>query len=131
MKKDKDINRICLCPVGGIVTTISKKWAILIIIILGYHDRLRFNDLMFSLEGITSKSLTDMLKELHKEGLIQREAFSEIPRRVEYFLTEDGKQLCKAFGPLIQWVMKHENLHWETRDSTFQITSCPSKRTRK
>jgi DNA-binding HxlR family transcriptional regulator len=72
-----------------------------------------------------------MLKELHEEGLIQREAFSEIPPRVEYFLTEDGKQLCEALIPLVRWVKKWDNLHHKVRNSTFQSTSRPSKRTRK
>lgn len=126
---EKDSNRICLCPLEGIITTISKKWAILIISILGYHDRLRFNDLMNSLKGISPKSLTDLLKELQKEGLIQREAFSEIPPRVEYFLTDDGKQLCEAIIPLIQWAENRDNLHQKMCNSPCQSTSCPSKQT--
>jgi DNA-binding HxlR family transcriptional regulator len=107
---EKKSNGICLCPLKGIITTISKKWAILIISALGHHGRLRFNDLMSIIEGISPKSLTDLLKELHKEGLIQREAFSEIPPRVEYFLTDDGKQLCEAILPLIQWAKNRDKL---------------------
>jgi DNA-binding HxlR family transcriptional regulator len=123
-----DSNRICLCPLEGIITTISKKWAILIISILGHHERLRFSDLMSTLEGISPKSLTDLLKELQKEGLIQREAFSEIPPRVEYFLTDDGKQLCEAVIPLIQWAEKRDNLHQKVCNSTCHSIRCPSKR---
>jgi DNA-binding HxlR family transcriptional regulator len=126
---EKNSSRICLCPFEGIITTISKKWAILIISILGHHGRLRFNDLMSTLEGISPKSLTDLLNELQKEGLIQREAFSEIPPRVEYFLTDDGKQLCEAIIPLIQWAEKRDNLHQKMCNSTCQSTSCPSKQT--
>jgi DNA-binding HxlR family transcriptional regulator len=126
---EKNSNRICLCPLEGIITTISKKWAIFIISILGHHGRLRFNDLMNTLGGISPKSLTDLLKELRKEGLIQREAFSEIPPRVEYFLTDDGKQLCEAIVPLIQWAEKRDNLHQKKCNSICQSTSCPSKQT--
>ncbi|AAM04755.1 TPA: helix-turn-helix transcriptional regulator [Methanosarcina acetivorans] len=107
----KNSNGICLCPLEGIITTISKKWAILIISALGHHERLRFHDLMGVLEGISPKTLTDMLKELQKEGLIQREAFAEIPPRVEYYLTEDGKKLCEAVIPLIQWVENRDDIH--------------------
>jgi DNA-binding HxlR family transcriptional regulator len=126
---EKNSNLICLCPLEGIINTISKKWAILIISILGRHDRLRFNDIMSNIEGISPKSLTDLLKELQKEGLIQREAFSEIPPRVEYFLTDDGKQLCEAIIPLIQWAEKRDNLHQKMCNSTCQSINCPSKRT--
>ena len=89
---ENDSGMICLCPLEGIITTISKKWAILVISILGHHERLRFNDIMSILKGISPKSLTDLLKELQRTGLIHRESFSEIPPRVEYSLTEDGKR---------------------------------------
>jgi DNA-binding HxlR family transcriptional regulator len=115
---EKNSNGVCLCPLKRIITVMSKKWAILIISALGHHDRLRFNDLMNILEGISPKSLTDLLKELFKEGLIQREAFSEIPPRVEYFLTGDGKELCEAIIPLIQWAEKRDTLHQNICNST-------------
>lgn len=123
----KNSNGICLCPIERIITIISKKWAIQAISALGHHNRLRFNDLMNTLEGISPKSLTDLLKELQKEGLIQREAFPEIPPRVEYFLTDDGKELCEAIIPLIQWAEKRDNLHQEICNLTCKRTSFPSK----
>jgi DNA-binding HxlR family transcriptional regulator len=126
---ENDSNRICLCPLEGIITTISKKWAILVISVLGHHERLRFNDIMNLLVGISPKSLTDLLKELRKTGLVQRESFSEIPPRVEYSLTNDGKQLCEAIIPLVQWAEKRDNLHSKTCNATCQSTRCPSKRT--
>ncbi len=126
---EHDSDRICLCPLEGIITTISKKWAILVISILGHHERLRFNDIMSILEGISPKSLTDLLKELRRTGLIERESFSEIPPRVEYFLTDDGKQLCEAIIPLIQWAEKRDDLHSKTCKAICQSSCCPSKRT--
>lgn len=125
MAIEKNSNGICLCPLEGIINTISKKWAILIISALGHHGRLRFNDLMNILEGISPKSLTDLLKELLKEGLIEREAFSEIPPRVEYFLTDNGKQLCEAVVPLIQWVEQRDKLHRKMFNSTYLNKSYP------
>ncbi|WP_349682082.1 helix-turn-helix domain-containing protein [Methanosarcina sp. UBA5] len=68
-----------------------------------------------------------LLKELQKEGLIQREAFPEIPQRVEYFLTDDGKELCEAVIPLIQWSEKRGNPHHELCYSTCKNTIFPSK----
>jgi DNA-binding HxlR family transcriptional regulator len=126
---EKDSDRICLCPLEGIITTIAKKWAILIISILGHHERLRFNDIMEILGGISPKSLTDTLKELQKEGLIQREAFPEIPPRVEYSLTEDGRQLCEAIVPLVRWAEKRDNLPAKTCHATCGFSEgCPSRR---
>jgi len=100
---------LCLCPLEGVIDTISKKWALLIIHVLGNTSRVRFSELMKELDGISPKTLTDTLAVLQKEGFVGREAFSEIPPRVEYFLTDDGKDLWDAILPLLQWTMKREN----------------------
>jgi len=106
---EKESNHICLCPLEGIINIIAKKWAILIISIIGHHEKIRFNDIQQRLDGISPKTLADVLKDLRKENLIRREAFSEIPPRVEYSLTEDGEKLCEAVLPLIQWAEKRDN----------------------
>ncbi|MDD1720214.1 MAG: helix-turn-helix transcriptional regulator [Methanoregulaceae archaeon] len=113
----RDSNRLCLCPMQGVIDTISKKWALLIIHVLGNKPRLRFNEIMKELEGISPKTLTDTLAVLQKEGFVGREAFSEIPPRVEYYLTDDGKELWDAILPLLEWTMKREN---------FSQDLCPS-----
>jgi len=63
---------------------------------------------MKELEGISPKTLSDTLKVLEQEGLIQKEIFKEIPPRVEYTLKEDGLELRKAIIPLIRWAAKRE-----------------------
>lgn len=112
---DGESGRICLCPLEGVIDTISKKWALLIINVLGNYRRLRFNELMLRLEGISPKTLTDTLLLLRTEGLIHREAFAEIPPRVEYSLTDSGDELLTAIRPLLQWAAKREN---------FSATGC-------
>jgi len=98
-----------LCPLEGIMEIISKRWALLIIAAVGSQGRIRYNEIMGRLDGISPKSLSDRLKELKMAGLIKREAFAEIPPRVEYSLTEDGEGLLTAMVPLLEWVnMKHE-----------------------
>jgi DNA-binding HxlR family transcriptional regulator len=104
-----DSKRLCLCPLEGVIDTISKKWALLIIHVLGNTSRVRFSQLMKELDGISPKTLTDNLAALQKEGFVGREAFSEIPPRVEYYLTDEGKELWDAILPLLQWTMKREN----------------------
>jgi DNA-binding HxlR family transcriptional regulator len=96
---------ICLCPLEGVIDIISKKWALLIINEIGNHKRIRYNDLMKEIEGISPKSLADTLKELAKYNLIKREAFNEIPPRVDYTLTEDGQELRGAIVPILRWAL--------------------------
>lgn len=105
-----DSNSLCPCPLEGVIDTISKKWALLIIHVLGNTSRIRFNDLMKELDGISPKTLTDTLGVLQKEGFVGREAFAEIPPRVEYYLTDDGRELWDAILPLLQWTMKREGV---------------------
>ena len=100
---------ICLCPLDGVIHIIGKKWALLIISIVGNRKKLRFNEIKDLLGDISPKTLTDRLKELETLGLIQREAFSEIPPRVEYSLTKDGIEVRDAMIPLMEWICKKED----------------------
>jgi DNA-binding HxlR family transcriptional regulator len=86
--------------------------------VLGNTHRLRFNELQKELGGISPKTLTDTLGALQKERFVGREAFAEIPPRVEYYLIDDGKELWDAILPLLQWTMKREN---------FSIEACSSR----
>ena len=105
----KKCNHLCFCPIKGIIDIIGKKWALLIINALRNQGKLRFNDLMKQLGGISPKTLSDTLKELQVEKLINRESFAEIPPRVEYSLSQDGMELGEAIMPLIRWAATREH----------------------
>lgn len=69
-----------------------------IVYMLAMHDVLRYGELKKLLTPITHKVLTTQLKELEKDGLINRKEYQQIPLRVEYSLTDMGKDL----EPLVQ-----------------------------
>ena len=94
---------VCYCPIEGVIDVIGKKWALLIINVIGNYGSLRFNRLMEELNGISPKTLADTLKKLQNEKLLKRESFAEIPPRVEYSLTEDGQGLREAVVPILRW----------------------------
>jgi DNA-binding HxlR family transcriptional regulator len=98
-------NVICLCPLEGVIDIISKKWALLTINEIGNHKRIRYTDLMNELQSISPKTLADTLKELKNNNLVKREAFNEIPPRVDYTLTKDGEKLREAILPILQWAI--------------------------
>ena len=102
-------NAVCLCPLDGMIDTIGKKWSLLIINEIGNHSKLRYNELMSELKGISPSTLASMLKDLKKEDLLQKEAFNEIPPRVEYSLTTRGIELRQAIIPLLKWATKKGN----------------------
>jgi DNA-binding HxlR family transcriptional regulator len=71
---------------------------------------MRFNQLAQNLDGISAKTLTDVLKDLRANGLVKREAFNEIPPRVEYHLTQEGRELTMLVAPLMTWADKNTGL---------------------
>ncbi len=102
MNPDK-CGHVCFCPLRGVIDAISKKWALLIVNSLGNYGSLRFTELEKVLNGISPKTLSDTLKDLQDLELVNREAFAEIPPRVEYSLTTDGQEFRESIIPLIKW----------------------------
>ena len=123
-----DSDDLCLCPFDGVMNSISKKWALLIINMIGNHRSIRFNSLMNELSGISPRTLADTLKDLQREQLIERNAFPEIPPRVEYHLTKDGEALRESVIPLLKWAAKRDNRTIEKCISVCDRTTCPGKR---
>ncbi len=93
---------ICLCPLKGVIDVIGKKWALLIVNVIGNHGSLRTKEIMQELK-ISPRTFSDTVKDLEMLGLIKRESFNEIPPRVEYYLTQKGKKLREAIIPLLEW----------------------------
>ncbi len=101
---------VCPCPCEGLVDIIGRKWVLCVLAKLGNEGTLRFNQLVQGLDGISAKTLTDVLKDLQSSGLVMREAFSEIPPRVEYHLTREGRELTLLVAPLMVWADKMTGL---------------------
>jgi DNA-binding HxlR family transcriptional regulator len=108
MCKESNCNEMseCLCPIRGIIEVVSKKWTICIVSLLEKDIPIRYNEIRNKIGEISPKALSDNLKVLEKEGLIERKFYSEIPPRVEYSLTELGRELKTALLPLVKWVQK-------------------------
>ncbi len=81
-----------VCPIARTAEIISGKWTLLIIRDLASGVK-RFNQLERSLHGISPKTLSERLRSLEEEGIIIRQTFAEVPPRVEYSLTEKGRDL--------------------------------------
>lgn len=101
---DSADSQVCLCPLEGIIDVISRKWTLQIIAIIGNDKNPRYNGILMKLGNVSPKILADRLKELEEWKLIERKAYAEIPPRVEYSLTENGKELRNAIMPLMKWV---------------------------
>lgn len=91
------------CPFRTVMDRLGDKWSVLIILILWEKGKLRFGELHERIDGISIKVLTSSLKTLEKDKFISREVYAEVPPRVEYQLTELGKELVPYIQQLSEW----------------------------
>jgi DNA-binding HxlR family transcriptional regulator len=89
------------CPIQFVVDLIGNKWSILILRELFMGDR-RTHELLAALPGISTKILTQRLRELESQGVIERRVYAEVPPHVEYSLTSKGRQLQPVMAALHQ-----------------------------
>jgi DNA-binding HxlR family transcriptional regulator len=82
---------------------LGRKWHLRIVYHLLEGGPLGFSDLKGSVEGVSSKMLSESLSSLDDHGLVAREIVSDQPVRVEYSLTERGRALEPAVAALVRW----------------------------
>ncbi|MBQ1992217.1 MAG: helix-turn-helix transcriptional regulator [Clostridia bacterium] len=90
-----------------VVNMIGGKWKLRIIYVLAFNEVLRYRELKRILSPITHKMLTAQLKELEKDGLVNRKEYQQIPPKVEYSLTQMGKDLEPVVKEFHTWITKH------------------------
>lgn len=88
------------------MATIGTKWKPIIIYTIGVK-RQRFGIIYAKMSIISRKILTEQLKELEEDGIVKREAFKEVPPRVEYSLTDKGLELLPILNMLTEWNLRH------------------------
>jgi DNA-binding HxlR family transcriptional regulator len=89
-----------------IFSDVANKWALLIIEALGERT-LRFSELRDQVEGVSHKMLTQNLRMLERNGLVQRTVYPTVPPRVEYTLTESGQALRATVDTLCDWTHRY------------------------
>lgn len=89
-----------------IFSDVANKWALLIIETLGERT-LRFSELRKEIEGISHKMLTQNLRMLERNGLVERSAHATVPPRVEYTLTEPGQGLRATVDGMCDWTHRY------------------------
>lgn len=97
------------CPVTRSMAMIGNKWKPVVINSIN-NRKIRFGQLDSIIPIITRKVLTEQLRELEEDGIVFREAFSELPPRVEYSLTDKGLELLPILAEIAHWNLRHEAL---------------------
>ena len=96
------LRKIFKCPISATIELIGGKWKTIILYSLSTGTK-RFGEIAVRIPNISRKVLTEQLKELESDGLVQREQYNEIPPRVDYSLTDMGKSLMPLFREMEIW----------------------------
>lgn len=103
IKRQKDFQ----CSIGFAMTVIGSKWRAIILWHIMNSEPLRYGQLKKSIPFISHKILSQELKNLEMDGLIERIAYATIPPKVEYILTDRGKSLENILTELCLWGKKY------------------------
>jgi len=95
------------CPVAHTLSVIGSGWTCLILRDLILHGARRFQDLQDSLEGIAPTTLSERLRSLEQNGIVERRFYSMSPPRAEYVLTAKGRDLGPIIGAMRNWGRKY------------------------
>lgn len=93
--------------VSEILSRVGDKWTVLVVGYLG-EGPVRFSELRRAIGGISQKMLTTTLRGLERDGFVIRTVFPTIPPRVEYELTQLGKELLVPVAALGEWARKNQ-----------------------
>lgn len=96
------------CAIRNVLAHIGDKWSMLILFSL-IDGPDRFNSIKSRVEGISQRMLTQTLRDLERDGFVNRKVYPEVPVRVEYKLTEMGGELMEPLYSLVLWADDHHD----------------------
>ncbi|MCQ2070266.1 MAG: helix-turn-helix transcriptional regulator [archaeon] len=110
------------CAIDAVMSIIEGRWKTVIICKLAHApEPMRYNQLMNEIEGISPRIFTIQLKELEKDGIINREIVSVNPKKVVYSLSDKGRSLLPILVELAQWGLDNLFSHMVTLDKEMLV----------
>jgi DNA-binding HxlR family transcriptional regulator len=94
------------CPSRTLLNHVTSTWGVLVLAALDQRT-LRFSELRRAAQGVSEKMLAQTLQTLERDGLVHRYQHPVMPPRVDYSLTERGRELAARLLPLLDWVTRH------------------------
>jgi DNA-binding HxlR family transcriptional regulator len=102
------------CPTRQLLDRIGDQWTVLIVLVLS-DGPMRFTEIGKRVDGISQKMLTQTLRSLVRDGMLKRTAYAVIPPRVDYELTDLGRELVVPLSMLEKWATAHMGQVQEAR----------------
>jgi DNA-binding HxlR family transcriptional regulator len=118
------------CPARLTLEVIADKWSMVALHALGSRPW-RHGELRELIGGISSKVLTQTLRRLERFGMVRRHEYAEVPRRVEYELTDLGRTLLPAIDALTEWAETHGAAVVDALDAELLGRAEPAAQSRK
>ncbi len=94
------------CPSRVLLNHVTSTWGVLVLAALS-QGTLRWSELRRAAQGVSEKMLAQTLQTLERDGLVSRYQHPVMPPRVEYSLTDLGRELSERLLPLLEWVGEH------------------------
>ncbi|MFA7043969.1 MAG: helix-turn-helix domain-containing protein [Bacteroidales bacterium] len=95
------------CAIDATMSVIEGRWKTVVLCKLAMKKKLRFNQMIKEIDGVSPRILSKQLRELESDGVILRTSFPEIPPRVEYQLTEKGESLIPLLKVMGDWGLRN------------------------
>ena len=105
------------CPSRDLLDRIGDKWTVLVLGELAKHGACRFTQLRKRLSGVSEKMLTQTLRSLERDGLVDRQAQPSVPPAVSYQLTALGRTLLEPMAAIQAWAERYINDVESARDA--------------
>ena len=102
-KYQKKLEEDIRCPLEYGLAIFGGKWKSRIVCVLSANEKLRYSQIRREMYNITDAVLASTLKDLIKDGIIERKSYDEIPPKVEYSLTQKGKSVVPILQSICQW----------------------------
>lgn len=109
-----DIPRETCQLVGNILGHVGDKWSVLIIVMLRERP-MRYSELEHQIETVSKKMLTSTLRNLERDGFVSRKVTASIPPRVDYTLTDLGREVMDPLDALARWALTNRDRIVEAR----------------
>jgi DNA-binding HxlR family transcriptional regulator len=104
------------------VGVLAAKWSVVVLAQLGEGTH-RFNELLRQIDGVSRRMLSATLRQLERDGIVERHVYARVPARVEYELSPVGEHLLIALGPLAGWGLEHQQDLNDARAKAEEITA--------
>jgi DNA-binding HxlR family transcriptional regulator len=121
LKKAGEVEFRCYFQLAMMV--IGGKWKPKVLFYLGQNDTVRFGALRRAVFGISEKMLIQSLKELERDGLVNRKVYRQVPPKVEYSLTEIGQSFVPVLNAMFNWGQSYASylIAQQKMDDDYQI----------